>query len=97
MKDFANKLINTLDNYSKSFSLRKVFALIILLTCYIVARYSFFIYVTNPYYLLLALALDGIIILLLLGLITFQQIIEFKKSSSGTIEQEKSIDEEINS
>ena len=97
MKDFVNKLINSLDNHSNSFSLRKVFALIILLTCYIVARYNFVLYVTKPYYLLLALALDGLIILLLLGLITFQQIIEFKKNSSGSIEQEKSIDDEINS
>jgi hypothetical protein len=97
MKDFVNKLINSLDNHSNSFSLRKLFALIILLSCYIVARYNFVLYVTNPYYLLLALALDGLIILLLLGLITFQQIIEFKKSSSGSIEQENTVDEEINS
>jgi hypothetical protein len=35
--------------------------------------------VSNPYYLLLGLVLDAVVILLLIGLITFQQIIELKK------------------
>lgn len=78
-QSFLNRLINSLDNHTKSFSLRKLFALLILIFCYIVGRYYFMIMVSNPYYLLLGLVLDAVVILLLIGLITFQQIIELKK------------------
>lgn len=51
---------------------------------YTAARVSFFMKVTDPYYLWLALVVDALFILLLFGIITMQQITELK---NGTVIQ----------
>jgi len=50
---------------------------------YIVGRISFIMNVTDVYYLLLGCAMDAAFILLLFGIVTMQQITEFKNGNNN--------------
>jgi len=50
---------------------------------YIFGRIRFILYVTDVYYLLLGCAMDAAFILLLFGIVTMQQITEFKNGNNN--------------
>lgn len=72
-----NNFLNSLNNHVKSFSLRKEIALLFsLLTAGL--DIVFFCKVSDPYYLLLGICANFVFILLILGIITLEQINKFK-------------------
>ena len=84
MKDFFKRLVNSLDNISHGFSARKLTALSIMIAVLIghavyykhcFTKEDFSIYTT-------VLAIDYIAAGFFLGIITFQQIINFKNGNS---------------
>lgn len=89
MKDFFKRLVNSLDNISHGFSARKLTALSIMISVLIghavyykhcFTKEDFSIYTT-------VLAIDYIAAGFFLGIITFQQVINFKNGNST--EQQK--------
>lgn len=67
-------------------SSRRLTAFAIIVT-YITCRHNYASSVTDAYYLLLALIVDALFILLLFGIVTFQQIISLKENlkASGNL------------
>jgi len=80
-------ILNSLNNHVKSFSLRKEIAALYALFG-IILDIVFFFKVKDPYYLLFGLVVNFCFILLILGIITLEQLIKFKNI---LLKEEKSV------
>jgi hypothetical protein len=81
MNKLLKWFLSSFDNTTNGMSARKVSAFHVMII-YTLSRTVFIFVVKDAWYLLLGSVLDTVFIMLLLGMITFEQIIKFKNGES---------------